>query len=90
MMNAYEWINSKDIAQHLDKIKYDFTGLEYAWLIWQKKGSSLLKRHYETPTARPTLTTKSTSFPPMSKALKNTSEKNSFGAKKNPCVCKTA
>ena len=46
MMNAYEWINSKDIAQHLDKIKYDFTGLEYAWLIWQKKGASLFKRHY--------------------------------------------
>ena len=45
-MNAYEWINSKDIAQHLDKIKYDFSSLEYAWLIWQKKGSSLLKRHY--------------------------------------------
>jgi hypothetical protein len=45
-MNAYEWINSKDIAHYLDKIKYDFNSLEYAWLVWQKKGASLLRRHY--------------------------------------------
>ena len=36
-MDIYSFVNSKDISEHLRKIKYGFTPLETAWLIYQCK-----------------------------------------------------
>lgn len=44
-MNIYNLINSKDIAAHLQKIGYEFTSPEAAWLIWQSRHLTLRQRH---------------------------------------------
>lgn len=36
-MDIYSFVNSKDICEHLRKIKYGFNSLETAWLIYQCK-----------------------------------------------------
>ena len=44
-MTIYNLINSKDIANHLQQIRYDFSSLEVAWLIWQSRRLYLSQRH---------------------------------------------
>ena len=39
-MDIYSFVNSKDIREHLRKIKYQFNSLETAWLIYQCKSMS--------------------------------------------------
>lgn len=34
-MNFYQFINSKDIREHLQNINYQFNAAEAAWLVWQ-------------------------------------------------------
>ena len=34
-MDVYSLINSKDIAEYLREIHYEFNSLETAWLIWK-------------------------------------------------------
>lgn len=35
-MDVYSLINSKDIAEYLREIHYEFNSLETSWLIWKK------------------------------------------------------
>ena len=44
-MNVYRFINSKDIREHLESIKYPFGSLEAAWLIYQCRFASLEEKH---------------------------------------------
>ena len=44
-MNVYRFINSKDIREHLEFIKYPFGSLEAAWIIYQCRFASLEEKH---------------------------------------------
>ena len=44
-MNVYRFINSKDIREHLEAIKYPFGSLEAAWIIYQCRFASLEEKH---------------------------------------------
>ena len=44
-MNVYRFINSKDIQEHLETIKYPFGSLEAAWIIYQCRFASLEEKH---------------------------------------------
>ena len=44
-MDIYRFINSADIARHLKDIRYSFSTLEVAWLIWQCKTITMEERH---------------------------------------------
>ena len=44
-MKFCEFINSRDIRQHWEKIKYIPTALESAWLVWQSKNHTLEEKH---------------------------------------------
>lgn len=37
MRDAFEFINSKDIREHLRKLGYRFNSMELAWLVWQSR-----------------------------------------------------
>ena len=45
-MNVLPYVNSKDIREHLEKIEYQFTALEAAWLIYQSRNTTLEERHH--------------------------------------------
>lgn len=45
-MNVLPYVNSKDIREHLEKIGYQFTALEAAWLIYQSRNTTLEERHH--------------------------------------------
>lgn len=45
-MNVLEYINSRDIKEHLKQIKYKFSPLESAYLIWQSKNHSVEDKHF--------------------------------------------
>ena len=49
MNNNYilKFINSKDIRKYLQEINYQFSGAEYAFLIWQCRELSISERHSE-------------------------------------------
>ena len=44
-MNILNYINSKDIREHLKTINYEFNSLETAWLIYQCAGFTIKDRH---------------------------------------------
>ena len=44
-MNVYRFINSKDIREHLESVKYPFGSLEAAWIIYQCRFASLEEKH---------------------------------------------
>ena len=44
-MNVCRFINSKDIREHLETIKYPFGSLEAAWIIYQCRFASLEEKH---------------------------------------------
>lgn len=44
-MNILNFINSKDIREHLKTINYEFNSLETAWLIYQCAGFTIKDRH---------------------------------------------
>ncbi len=44
-MEIYNYINSKDIQAHWEKINYIPTGLDSAWLVWQGKNQTLKEKH---------------------------------------------
>ena len=40
-MDINSYVNSPDIRNHWEKIKYNPTALEAAWLVWQDKNHTL-------------------------------------------------
>lgn len=44
-MNFLKFVNSKDIRGHLEKIGYECTPLEAAWLVYQNRTATLEERH---------------------------------------------
>ena len=40
-----QFVNSKDIREHLQSIGYQFNALEASWLIWQSRNTTLEERH---------------------------------------------
>ncbi len=44
-MKIYDFINSQDIRAHWEKIGYEPTALESAWLVWQSKNHTLEEKH---------------------------------------------
>jgi hypothetical protein len=44
-MNVFEFINSHDVAEHLESIDYSFSPVEAAWLVWQSKKHTMKERH---------------------------------------------
>ena len=44
-LDAFEFINSKDIKEHLKNLNYKFNSLEVAWLIYQCKHISIDEKH---------------------------------------------
>lgn len=40
-----QFVNSKDIREHLHSIGYQFNALEASWLIWQSRNTTLEERH---------------------------------------------
>ena len=44
-MNVFEFINSRDVAEHLKSIGYSFSPVEAAWLVWQSKNHTMKERH---------------------------------------------
>lgn len=44
-MNISRYINSKDIRRYLEKIGYEFSSLEAAWLIYQCHSAAPEKKH---------------------------------------------
>ena len=44
-LDVFEFINSKDIKEHLKKIDYKFNSLEAAWLIYQCKSATIEEKH---------------------------------------------
>lgn len=44
-MDIYRFINSTDIANYLKDIRYSFSTLEVAWLIWQCQTATMAERH---------------------------------------------
>ena len=45
LLNIYEYFNSKDIAEHCEKIGYKFTALEMAYLVWLSQRHTLKQKH---------------------------------------------
>lgn len=44
-MEPFDFINSKDIREHLRMIDYPFSPLEAAWLIWQCRNATIGEKH---------------------------------------------
>ena len=44
-MDIYRYINSRDIRDHLKKIKYEFNALEASWLVYQCSFASLAEKN---------------------------------------------
>ena len=44
-MEIYKYLNSKDVADYLKKIDYQFSSLEMAWIIWHNVSISLSEKH---------------------------------------------
>lgn len=44
-MNILNFINSKDIREHLKAINYAFNSLEAAWLIYQCRNATIKEKH---------------------------------------------
>ena len=44
-MEIYDFINSYDIKEHWEKLDYQPTALESAWLVWQSKNHTLEEKH---------------------------------------------
>lgn len=44
-MDFYEFINSKAIRNHLKEIKYEFTSMEAAFVVWQSKTHTMKQKH---------------------------------------------
>ena len=44
-MNAFPFVNSKNIRTHLEKIGYEFSPIEAAWLIYQSRNHTLAEKH---------------------------------------------
>ncbi len=44
-MNILNFINSKDIREHLKAINYEFNSLEAAWLIYQCRNATIEEKH---------------------------------------------
>lgn len=44
-MNFYKFVNSKDIRSHLERIGYEFSPLEAAWLVYQNRIATLDEKH---------------------------------------------
>ena len=44
-MNVLKFVNSKDIRVHLEKIGYEFSPLEAAWLVYQSRTATLDEKH---------------------------------------------
>ncbi len=44
-MKIFDFINSRDVAEHLEKIGYRFSPVEAAWLIWQSKNHTVAEKH---------------------------------------------
>ena len=44
-MEIYNYINSKDIQAHWEKINYVPTAVESTWLVWQSKNTTMRERH---------------------------------------------
>ncbi len=42
---AYEFINSKDIREHLRKLDYPLTPVQCAFLVWQSRRHTLKEKH---------------------------------------------
>ena len=44
-MKINDFVNSHDIREHLEKIGYQPSALEAAWLVWQSKNHTLKEKH---------------------------------------------
>lgn len=44
-MNILQFINSKDVREHLKAINYQFDSLEAAWLIYQSDNATITEKH---------------------------------------------
>ena len=44
-MDAFRFINSRDIRKYLKEIGYQFSSLEAAWLVWQNRNISLKDKY---------------------------------------------
>ena len=44
-MDILKFINSKDIREYLQKINYQFTPIEAAWLVWKSTNTTLKENH---------------------------------------------
>ena len=44
-MKIHDFINSRDIAEYLKDINYQFSTLECAWLVWQSRKHTLKQKH---------------------------------------------
>ena len=44
-MDLFQFINSKDIEEHLKAIDYKLSTMEAAWLVWQCTHASLAQKH---------------------------------------------
>ena len=44
-MNIYEFFNSKDIADHCNKLMYKFSATEMAYIVWQSNHKSISQKH---------------------------------------------
>lgn len=44
-MKLLDYVNSRDIREHLIKIEYTPSASESAWLIWQGKNQTLSVKH---------------------------------------------
>ena len=44
-MDVLRFVNSKDIRKHLEEIKYEFSSLEAAWLIYQCRDATIKEKH---------------------------------------------
>ena len=44
-MDFYSFVNSRDIREHLKKIKYQFTAVEAAWIVWKCKHVTFSEKH---------------------------------------------
>lgn len=44
-MDIYSFFNSKDIAEHLRKLEYEFTTPEAAFLVWKNHTMNLKEKH---------------------------------------------
>jgi hypothetical protein len=44
-MDIYQYINSKDIREHLQNIGYQFNALEAAWLVYECRNATMEEKH---------------------------------------------